>query len=93
MATLARLMSGWVDDHRPVEDRTGLMGNFDIDLDWTPDQPLTALPAGAPALPAVDTNGAGLFTALQEQLGLKVESTKNNIDILVVDHAEHPTEN
>jgi uncharacterized protein (TIGR03435 family) len=87
--TLARLMSGWVDDHRPVEDRTGLTGNFDIDLDWTPDRPL---PAGAPALPPVDPNGAGLFTALQEQLGLKVESTKNSIDILVVDHAEHPTE-
>jgi len=88
--TLARLMSGWVDDHRPVEDRTGLTGNFDIDLDWTPDRPL---PADAPALPATDSNGAGLFTALQEQLGLKVESTKNSIDMLVVDHAEHPTEN
>jgi uncharacterized protein (TIGR03435 family) len=83
-------MSGWVDDHRPVEDRTGLTGNFDIDLDWTPDRPL---PADAPALPATDSNGAGLFTALQEQLGLKVESTKNSIDMLVVDHAEHPTEN
>ena len=83
-------MSGWVDDHRPVEDRTGLTGNFDIDLDWTPDR---ALPADAPALPPVDPNGAGLFTALQEQLGLKLESTKNSIDILVVDHAEHPTEN
>ena len=88
--TLARLMSGWGDDHRPVEDRTGLTGNFDIDLDWTPDRPL---PADAPALPATDSNGAGLFTALQEQLGLKVESTKNSIDMLVVDHAEHPTEN
>ena len=88
--TLARLMSGWVDDHRPVEDRTGLTGNFDIDLDWTPDRPP---PADAPALPATDSNGAGLFTALQEQLGLKVESRKNSIDLLVVDHAERPTEN
>ena len=91
--TLARLMSGWVDDHRPVEDRTGLTGNFDIDLDWTPDRPLPPLPADAPALPQVDANGAGLFTALQEQLGLKVESAKNSIAILVVDHAEDPTEN
>ena len=91
--TLARLMSGWVDDHRPVEDRTGLTGNFDIDLDWTPDRPLPPPPADAPALPQVDANGAGLFTALQEQLGLKVESAKNSIAILVVDHAEDPTEN
>lgn len=91
--TLASLMSGWVDDHRPVEDRTGLTGNFDIDLDWTPDRPPPASPAGAPALPPVDANGAGLFTALQEQLGLKVESTKNSIDLLVVDHAEPPMEN
>ena len=91
--TLARLMSGWVDDHRPVEDRTGLTGNFDIDLDWTPDRPLPPPPADAPALPQVDANGAGLFTALQEQLGLKVESAKNSIATLVVDHAEDPTEN
>src|SRR5262245_6742107 len=91
--TLARLMSGWVDDHRPVEDRTGLTGNFDIDLDWTPDRQAPAPPAGAPALPLTDPNGAGLFTALREQLGLRVESTKNSIDIVVVDYAEYPTEN
>ena len=74
--TLARLMSGWVDDHRPVEDRTGLTGNFDIDLDWTPDRPLPPPPADAPALPQVDANGAGLFTALQEQLGLRLSRKK-----------------
>jgi len=74
--TLARLMSGWVDDHRPVEDRTGLTGNFDIDLDWTPDRPLPPPPANAPALPQVDANGAGLFTALQEQLGLRLSRKK-----------------
>ena len=88
--TLARLMSGWVSDHRPVEDRTGLTGNFDIDLDWTPDQPL---PADAPPLLSADPNGAGLFTALREQLGLRLEPAKNSIDIVVVDYAERPTEN
>jgi uncharacterized protein (TIGR03435 family) len=88
--TLARLISGWVDDHRPVEDRTGLTGNFDLDLDWTPNQ---QPPAGTPALPSPDPNGAGLFTALREQLGLRLESTKNSIDIVVVDYAERPTEN
>jgi uncharacterized protein (TIGR03435 family) len=91
--TLARLISGWVDDHRPVEDRTGLTGNFDLDLDWTPNQQPPAPPAGTPALPSPDPNGAGLFTALREQLGLRLESAKNSIDIVVVDYAEHPTEN
>jgi uncharacterized protein (TIGR03435 family) len=46
-----------------------------------------------PLLRPVDADGAGLFTALHEQLGLKLESTKDSIDILIVDHAEHPTEN
>jgi uncharacterized protein (TIGR03435 family) len=87
--TLAQLMSGWIYDRRPVDNRTGLTGNFDLDLDWTPDQPL---PADAPALPPVDPNGPSLFTALQEQLGLKLEPAKRGIDILVVDHAEHPSE-
>ena len=93
MPTLARLISGWVADHRPVEDRTGLTGNFDLDLDWTPDQQVPAPPAGAPALPPADSNGAGLFTALREQLGLRLESTKNSIDIVIVDYAEYPTDN
>ena len=91
--TLARLISGWVEDHRPVEDRTGLMGNFDLDLDWTPDQQPPAPPAGAPALPPTDPSGPGLFTALREQLGLRLEPAKNTIDIVVVDYAERPTEN
>jgi uncharacterized protein (TIGR03435 family) len=90
METLARLMSGWVEDHRPVEDRTGLSGAFDIDLDWTPDRPS---PPDAPALPPIDSNGAGLFTALQEQLGLKLEPAKRSIDLVVVDYAEPPTAN
>ena len=47
----------------------------------------------APPAPPVDPNGVSLFTALREQLGLKLEPGKQQIDILVVDHAEHPTEN
>ncbi len=90
IALLARLISGWVDDHRPVEDRTGLTGAFDLDLDWTPDRPQ---PADAPVLPPIDPNGAGLFTALQEQLGLKLEPAKHSIDLVVVDYAEPPTAN
>jgi len=86
----AVLLNSAVDDRRPVEDHTGLAGTFEFDLEWTP---TAAIPADAPPAPPVDPNGAPLFTALREQLGLKLEPAKNSIDILVVDRAEHPTEN
>ena len=66
---------------RVVVDRTGLTDRFDIDLTWTPDQ-IRQAQTGAGAQPlvvngaTVDPNGPSLFTALQEQLGLKLESTK-----------------
>ena len=73
-----------------VVDRTGLIGNFDITLAWTPDQ-MPQGPPGGPDLPSIDPNGPSLFTALQEQLGLKLESTKGSVDVLVIDHVEQPT--
>ncbi len=86
---------------RIVVDKTDLSGKYDIDLQYTPDPgqfpggPLPPLPGGGPgpALPPVDPNGPSLFTALQEQLGLKLESQKAPVDIMVVDHVEHPSEN
>jgi len=91
MADLAmRLLNNAVDDHRPVEDRTGLPGTFEFDLEWTPVAPI---PADAPPAPPVDPNGISLFTALREQLGLRLEPAKQRIDILVVDRAERPTAN
>jgi bla regulator protein BlaR1 len=76
---------------RVVLDRTGLTGPFDIDLTWTPDQ-MPQRPPGAPDLP-VDPNGPSIFTALQEQLGLKLESQRGPVEMLVIDRAEHPAEN
>ncbi len=67
---------------RVVVDKTGLTGWYDIDLKWTPDEDLAA---GA--------SGPTLFTALEEQLGLKLISDKAPVDVLVVDHIERPTEN
>ena len=66
-------------------------------MQWTPDQLPQALargeaPPGAPAMPAIDPNGPSIFTAVQEQLGLKLESTKGPVDVLVIDRAEHPAE-
>jgi bla regulator protein blaR1 len=76
---------------RTVVDRTGLTGDFDLELRWTPDQmPSGTPPPGAPQPPPVDPNGPSIFTALQEQLGLKLESTKDAVDVLVIDHIEAP---
>jgi uncharacterized protein (TIGR03435 family) len=69
---------------RPVFDKTGLRGFYDFTLDWIPDY------GGAPA---ADSNGVEIFTALQEQLGLKLEPQKASIEMLVIDHAEKPSEN
>jgi uncharacterized protein (TIGR03435 family) len=75
---------------RPVVDRTGLDGRFDFTLEWTP-EPDRPSPPGADA-PA-DLLGPTLREALREQLGLKLESTKAPLQILVVDHVERPSEN
>lgn len=93
-ATMPQLARGFlnsaVDDHRAVEDHTGLPGTFEFDIEWTPAAPI---PADAPPSPPVDPNGPPLVTALREQLGLKLEPDKQRIDVLVVDAAERPTEN
>ena len=94
MATLASSLSGSV--QRTVLDRTGIKGTFDMRLTWTPDQMPQGSPGGNPSRikgVKIDPNGPSIFTALQEQLGLKLESTKGPVDVLVIDHVEHLTEN
>jgi uncharacterized protein (TIGR03435 family) len=77
---------------RVVIDRSGLTGAYDFDLTWTPDQTLQGQPPpGAPAPPPIDPNGPSIFTALQEQLGLKLDSQRGPVDVLVIDKAEPPT--
>jgi len=69
---------------QPVEDSTGLTGVFDLKLEWTPDERSQDATKEAPFL----------FTAVQEQLGLKLQPRKVNVDVLVVDRVErNPTEN
>jgi len=95
MTQLAQFLSQSV--QRIVVDRTGLTGNFDASLSYTPDQ-MPQRPAGAGDGPiqfngaSIDPNGPSLFTAVQEQLGLKLESTKGPVEMLVIDRAEKPTE-
>jgi len=84
---------------RPVLDRTGLKGHFDIKLEWTPDpgQSITPLggapPPGVQAPPPPDPNGPSIFTAVQEQLGLRLESQKGPVEMIVIDRVEKPSEN
>jgi uncharacterized protein (TIGR03435 family) len=73
---------------RVVIDKTGLTGKYDLTLRWTPENGHAPLLNGEP-----DTSAPSLFTAIQEQLGLKLESTKASVSVLVIDHAELPTEN
>jgi uncharacterized protein (TIGR03435 family) len=68
---------------RPVVDKTGLAGRYNFILKWTPDESNTNAPDAAP----------GIFTAMQEQLGLKLEPAKGPADVLVIDHVEEPSEN
>jgi len=81
---------------RTVVDKSGLTGNYDYTLEWTPDpgqQQLGPREVGGPEREApADPNGPSIFTALQE-LGLKLESTKGPVEILVIDHVAKPTEN
>ena len=79
---------------KPVVDHTGLTDRYDFNLNWTPDQSQFAQ-MGAPTAPASEDPNAppSLYTALQEQLGLKLESTKAQADVLVIDNAEKPSAN
>jgi len=74
---------------RPVIDETGLAGYYDYDLRWTPDQ--AAEPRSGEPPPVVDQNGPSLPTALQEQLGLKLESRRVPMRVVVIDEAQMPT--
>lgn len=77
--------------NRKVFDRTGLNGLFNVRLTWTPDP----LPPGPlpPDAPPIDPNGPSLFTAVQEQLGLTLESTTGPVDVVVIDSVERPEPN
>ena len=83
---------------RAVVDKTGLTGDFDYKLDWTPDDASPAMtkggdPASGENANAADSVGPSLFTAVEEQLGLKLESVKTQADVIVIDQIEQPTAN
>ena len=78
---------------RPVVDKTGLTGVYDFTLEWMPDAPPPSSPDAANGVTLPGVPGASLFTALQEQLGLKLEPGKSPIEVIVIDHVERPSGN
>jgi len=97
VAELVRVLSNMLG--RTVIDKTGMSGTYDIHLPFAPDAALQGLPGvGAPGDPVLPVSadpaaGATIFTAIQEELGLRLESTKGPVDVVIIDHAEKPSEN
>jgi uncharacterized protein (TIGR03435 family) len=89
---IAEALSGFV--NRPVVDRTGLTGAFDLELKWTPEgyKPFAAESEAGRPVEATEP-GPSIFTAVQEQLGLKLVSARAPVDVIVIDHAEKPDAN
>jgi uncharacterized protein (TIGR03435 family) len=86
IAELATALQSFVG--RPVVDATGLQGTFDIDLSWRADNEVSAPPAG---VRLVSPDGPSLFTAIQEQLGLRLEPGTGEVDAIVVERIERAT--
>jgi bla regulator protein BlaR1 len=93
MATLAKFLSEG-QTGRPVVDMTGLKDKYDFHLEWVPDTSQNSLPADSGAnQPPADAGGISIFTALQQQLGLKLDARTDAADRLVVVRAELPSAN
>ena len=89
MTIIVNLLAGPLG--RPVINKTGLTGRFDLDLRYPPGS--GQAPSDNDTAPADDPRTASLFTAIQEQLGLRLEPSKGTVDVLVIDHIERPSAN
>jgi uncharacterized protein (TIGR03435 family) len=76
----------------PVIDQTGIKGSFDFSMDWAPEEHAPGRPEGEPSA-ASDPSAPSFFSALREQLGLKLEAGRGPVEVLIVDHAERASEN
>lgn len=93
MDDFARVLQQAVLD-RPVVNRTNLQGRFDFTLNWTPDESqFRSMGVRVPPPPADGSGPPGLFTAVQEQLGLRIESTNAPVEVIVIDRVEKPSAN
>ena len=78
---------------RPLIDKTGLTSYYNVTLKWTREVRSASLapPGLPPGMPPLDPDAPNLFTAVQEQLGLKLENARAPLDVVVIDSVEHPT--
>src|SRR5258708_29836873 len=100
LASLARYLSGRLD--APVQDLTGLKGTYDIDVSWVPDRAFepsgpyaeaTKQPSPADGEAGLPTPTADIFAAFRDSLGLKLERSKQQVEVIVIDHIDRgPTE-
>jgi uncharacterized protein (TIGR03435 family) len=89
---LSRLTNTGSSLGRLIVDRTGLEGYYDVDLRFTPDRIPNFGPGGPPqGLPPIDTDAASIYAAMREQLGLKLDSQRAPVEVLVIDRVEKPT--
>jgi uncharacterized protein (TIGR03435 family) len=96
MTSLVTMLSQQL--HRTVVDETGLTGKYDISLQWTQDDGSNPMFKGTDgsqqsAEPSPDASLPSIFTAVQEQLGLKLQSSKGPVRVVIIDHVEMPSEN
>lgn len=78
---------------RVIIDKTGIVGRYDVAIGWTPEADATPVSSGTDRTTPMPDSGPSLFTAIQEQLGLKLEATKGPVQVLIIDHVEMPSEN
>lgn len=89
LAMLANILTG--PTQRLVIDRTGLTGNWDLEVNYTPDR--SQVPPGVELPSSIDPNGPSLYTAIEEQLGLKLRPARGPVEVLVIDSVQQPTPN
>jgi bla regulator protein blaR1 len=94
LALLCHVLSEQPELAHSIIDKTGLAGNYDFHLQWRPEiAGQSGSDANSVGAPVSDANKPGLFTALQEELGLKLEPQKGPVDVIVIDHIEAPSPN
>ena len=91
MPELVRMLSLMLG--RTVVDRTGLTGMFDVQMDFLPDDATPSLPPPPPDAASSDAMSAPIFSAIQQQLGLRLDAARGPVDVIVIDDVERPSAN